>query len=125
MSQRRRQSQRPGAVGAPFHAPEADQDRRAGYDRRSLGMGRRIATHDLRLSRLPSVIRRLKALDLSHGETGQRLFARDIFLFSYLMAGINFRDVALLTYGSIDNGRIYYARRKTGNRSTATDASGA
>mgnify|MGYP007035339462 FL=1 len=41
------------------------------------------------------------------------------------MAGINFRDVALLTYGSIDNGRIYYARRKTGNRSTATDASGA
>ena len=88
-------------------------------------MGRRVATHDLRLSRLPSVIRRLKALNLSHGETGQRLFARDIFLFSYLMAGINFRDVALLTYGSIDNGRIYYARRKAGNRSTATDASGA
>ena len=30
------------------------------------------------------------------------------------MAGINFKDIALLTYGDIDNGRIYYARRKTG-----------
>lgn len=46
-------------------------------------------------------IRRLKALDLSHDETGQRLFARDIFLFSYLMAGINFRDVACLRYSDI------------------------
>ena len=30
------------------------------------------------------------------------------------MAGINFKDIALLTYRDIDNGRIYYARRKTG-----------
>ena len=30
------------------------------------------------------------------------------------MAGINFNDIALLTNGDIDNGRIYYARRKTG-----------
>ena len=113
MSKRRRQSQRPGAVGAPFHAPEADQDRCAGYDRRSFGMGRRVATHDLWLSRLPSVIRRLKALDLSHDETEQRLFARDIFLFSYLMAGINFRDVACLRYSDIQDGRLVYARHKT------------
>ncbi len=113
MSQRRRQSQRPGSVGAPFHAPEADQDRCAGYDRRSFGMGRRVATHDLWLSRLPSVIRRLKALDLSHDETEQRLFARDIFLFSYLMAGINFRDVACLRYSDIQDGRLMYARHKT------------
>lgn len=40
-------------------------------------------------------------------------FARDIFLFSYYMAGINFKDIALLTYSSIHNGRIYYVRRKT------------
>lgn len=58
-------------------------------------------------------IRRLKALDLSHDETGQRLFARDIFLFSYLMAGINFRDVACLRYSDIQDGRLMYARHKT------------
>lgn len=58
-------------------------------------------------------IRRLKALDLSHDETGQRHFARDIFLFSYLMAGINFRDVACLKYSDIQDGRLMYARHKT------------
>lgn len=58
-------------------------------------------------------IRRLKALDLSHDKTGQRLFARDIFLFSYLMAGINFRDVACLKYSDIQDGRLMYARHKT------------
>ena len=58
-------------------------------------------------------IRRLKALDLSHDKTGQRLFARDIFLFSYLMAGINFHDVACLKYSDIQDGRLMYARHKT------------
>ncbi|WP_300851057.1 site-specific integrase [uncultured Rikenella sp.] len=60
-------------------------------------------------------IRRLIDLDLSDRDFYTRL-AQDIFLFSYFMAGINFKDIALLTYGSIDNGRIYYARRKTGKQ---------
>lgn len=58
-------------------------------------------------------IRRLIALDLSDRDFYTQL-AKDIFLFSYFMAGINFKDIALLKYGDIDNGRIYYARRKTG-----------
>lgn len=58
-------------------------------------------------------IRRLSQLDLSDRDFYMQL-AKDIFLFSYFMAGINFKDIALLTYGDMENGRIYYARRKTG-----------
>ena len=38
---------------------------------------------------------------------------RDLFLFSYLSAGINFTDMAKLTYGNIFNGRVSYHRQKT------------
>lgn len=41
-------------------------------------------------------------------------FARDIFLFSYFVAGINFKDIATLQYKNIQKGRIYYQRHKTG-----------
>ena len=58
-------------------------------------------------------IHKLIELDLSDRDFYTQL-AKDIFLFSYFMAGINFKDIALLTYGDIENGRIYYARRKTG-----------
>ena len=40
-------------------------------------------------------------------------FARDIFLFSYYTAGINFTDMATLRYCDIVDGRIYYSRHKT------------
>lgn len=42
-----------------------------------------------------------------------RDFARDIFLFSYYTAGINFTDIASLRYCDIINGRISYSRNKT------------
>ena len=42
-----------------------------------------------------------------------RDFARDIFLFSYYTAGINFTDIASLRYCDIVNGRISYSRNKT------------
>ncbi|WP_298062012.1 phage integrase SAM-like domain-containing protein [uncultured Rikenella sp.] len=58
-------------------------------------------------------IHRLIELDLSDRDFYTQL-AKDIFLFSYFMAGINFKDIALLTYENIDHGRIYYSRRKTG-----------
>lgn len=38
---------------------------------------------------------------------------RDLFMFSYLSAGINFTDMAKLTYGNIFNGRVSYHRQKT------------
>ncbi len=45
-------------------------------------------------------------------------FARDIFLFSYLTAGMNFKDIAMLKYKNLQNGRIYYKRHKTGKEMT-------
>ena len=38
---------------------------------------------------------------------------RDLWLFSYLCNGINFRDMLFLKYGSIVNGEICFARSKT------------
>jgi len=55
----------------------------------------------------------LFALDLSNRDFYTQL-AKDIFLFSYFMAGINFKDIALLKYCDIQNGSIYYTRGKTG-----------
>ena len=40
--------------------------------------------------------------------------AIDLFTFSYLMAGINFVDMAFLTNDNIINNRLVYFRRKTG-----------
>lgn len=54
-------------------------------------------------------IHRLMALDLSD----RAEFARDIFLFSYFMAGINFCDIASLRRSNIRDGRLVYARHKT------------
>lgn len=38
----------------------------------------------------------------------------DIFIFSYLMGGINFVDIALLTKDNIINNQLVYTRKKTG-----------
>lgn len=45
--------------------------------------------------------------------TELRLFARDIFTFSYLCGGISFVDVANLTMSNIHKGRLLYSRQKT------------
>lgn len=58
-------------------------------------------------------IYRLMAIDLTSDKNSYRRFARDIFLFSYLMAGINFRDIACLKYSDVQNGRLMYVRHKT------------
>lgn len=67
-------------------------------------------------------VQRLKELDLSSLSkyaTPYLEFARDIFLFSYYTAGINFKDISTLRYCDLDNGRIYYSRHKT-NKSMNT-----
>ena len=58
-------------------------------------------------------VKKIMSLDLS-GERQYMQLARDIFLFSYFGAGINFSDIALLRYGDIQDGRIRYIRKKTG-----------
>ena len=58
-------------------------------------------------------VRKVIALDLSQGYPSERL-ARDIFVFSYFGAGINFADIALLKYGNVRDDRVQYVRKKTG-----------
>lgn len=58
-------------------------------------------------------IRRIIALDLSDAWPNTRL-ARDLFVFSYFGAGINFTDMACLTLGNIQEGWVHYVRKKTG-----------
>ena len=59
-------------------------------------------------------IQKLVALEIAPNyRTDYAEFARDIFLFSYYTAGINFTDMATLRYCDIVDGRIYYSRHKT------------
>ena len=58
-------------------------------------------------------ILKLKELELSEDSSFYLRFARDIFLFSYYTAGINFKDIASLKWCDIQNNRIYYQRHKT------------
>ena len=56
-------------------------------------------------------VQRIQSLKLpASTEVYSTAFARDIFLFSYCVAGINFKDIATLRYGDIQNGRIYYSK---------------
>ena len=58
-------------------------------------------------------VKKIMSLDLSDERQYMQL-ARDIFLFSYFGAGINFSDIALLRYCDISDGRVRYIRKKTG-----------
>ena len=50
--------------------------------------------------------------DTSHSCLYKRL-AVDMFVFSYLMGGINFVDMCMLTKDNIEDGRLIYVRKKT------------
>ena len=59
-------------------------------------------------------IQRLIDLEIAEGHTTEyRRLARDLFLFSYFTAGMNFGDIARLRYKDIVKGRVYYSRHKT------------
>lgn len=59
-------------------------------------------------------ILRLKNLELPNDtHFGYKELSRDIFLFSYYTAGINFKDIATLRHSDIINGRVNYQRHKT------------
>lgn len=62
----------------------------------------------------------LRLIDASIPETNSQYtdIARDIFLFSYFSAGINFKDIAMLRYSDVVNDRVYYRRHKTGKEIT-------
>ncbi len=56
----------------------------------------------------------LKKLFESTGSEEQ-LRAKDFFFFSYNCSGMNFKDIANLTYGQIDGNRLKFFRKKTEN----------
>ena len=58
------------------------------------------------------IISQLYRLELPEGTPLE--FARDIFIFSYCTRGMAFVDIAYLKNSNIQNGIMYYARRKTG-----------
>ena len=59
-------------------------------------------------------IQRLIDLKITEGHTTEyRQLAKDLFLFSYFTAGMNFGDMARLRYKDLIKGRIYYSRHKT------------
>ena len=59
-------------------------------------------------------IQRLINLEIAEGHTTEyRRLAKDLFLFSYFTAGMNFGDIARLRYKDIVKGRVNYSRHKT------------
>ena len=54
-------------------------------------------------------------IDLSH-ELESVIVSRDIFVFSYLCAGINFTDIANLKIDNVIGNRLQYTRQKTGKK---------
>ncbi len=59
-------------------------------------------------------IQRLIDLEIAEGHTTEyRRLAKDLFLFSYFTAGMNFGDIARLRYSDVVNGRVSYSRHKT------------
>lgn len=63
-------------------------------------------------------IQRLMLAEIPDTRSPYTDFARDIFLFSYFSAGINFKDIATLRHADMEEGRIFYRRHKTGKAMT-------
>ncbi|MDE7420454.1 MAG: site-specific integrase [Muribaculaceae bacterium] len=61
-----------------------------------------------------SVIRKIKALDLSL--IPELDYARDMFMMSFMLRGMSFIDMAYLRKTDLSNGYITYRRRKTGQQ---------
>lgn len=59
-------------------------------------------------------IQKIVALEIPYNyKSNYKQLARDIFLFSYFTAGMNFNDIARLRYKDLINDRVYYSRHKT------------
>ncbi len=54
-------------------------------------------------------------------ENSKQEKARDFFIFSFVTCGMNFKDIAYLTWRKIQNGRISYYRSKTVNTRKAIE----
>ena len=57
-------------------------------------------------------VKQIMSIDTSSFRLYKRL-AVDMFIFSYLMGGINFTDMSMLTCNNIEGDRLIYVRQKT------------
>lgn len=69
-------------------------------------------------SALEEDVRRLRQLHLEAGSS--MAFARDIFLFGFYAMGMPFVDIAYLRKSQIKDGKLIYARHKTGQEIVVT-----
>ena len=63
-----------------------------------------------------TTVKKIKNLDLSLSPKTD--FARDMFMMSFYLRGMSFIDMAYLRKSDLDNGRVIYRRRKTGQQLT-------
>ena len=63
-----------------------------------------------------TAIKKIKNLDLSLNPKTD--FARDMFMMSFYLRGMSFIDMAYLRKSDLENGRVTYRRRKTGQQLT-------
>lgn len=61
----------------------------------------------------------LKVLMQAEARTPEQAKARDFWFFSYICNGMNIKDIAMLRYGDIQEGKIIFYRAKTINTSKA------
>jgi len=75
----------------------------------------KISKFDTHTSKRAIAKKDIEAIKKLKLEVGSSLFhSRNIFLFSYYNRGINFSDIAMLTWENIRNNRLIYTRLKTG-----------
>jgi len=59
-------------------------------------------------------IQKIIALEIPYDYRSEyKRLSKDLFLFSYFTAGMNFNDIARLRYKDVINDRVYYSRHKT------------
>lgn len=93
-------------------ALEADLIREESYPFKKFRLSRFDVTTRKRAIGKEDILR-IMSIDLAGAEFYLQL-AKDIFLFSYFGAGINFSDISLLRYSDIVDERVHYIRKKTG-----------
>ena len=93
-------------------ALEADLIREESYPFKKFRLSRFDVTTKKRAIGKEDILR-IMSIDLTGADFYLQL-SKDIFLFSYFGAGINFSDISLLKYSDIVDGRVHYIRKKTG-----------
>lgn len=75
----------------------------------------KVSQFDLRTRKRAITKEEISRIVAVEPPTTRLRLARDLFVFSYYGAGINFIDMAYLTWADVQGGRLRYERKKTGH----------